>query len=77
MVRLVSAAALLGAISIPFAVGPPSSVHHVAICPQGLAPNPRGYGCVPDTPVVGAPSQEVLTRCHANYYICVWPYPVP
>jgi hypothetical protein len=26
---------------------------------------------------VGAPSEEILTRCNGNYWICVWPYPVP
>jgi len=84
MVRLVAVAALVGAIAIPLALGAPSNVHHVATCPEGMAPNPAGYGCVPELSngtnwpgggLIGAPSQEVLTRCHGNYYICVWPYP--
>jgi hypothetical protein len=41
-----------------------------------MVDNPAGYGCIPYTPGLGAPTQEVLTRCHGNYYICVWPYPV-
>jgi hypothetical protein len=45
-----------------------------------MVPNPAGYGCVPELPggnLIGAPSEEVLTRCNGNYWICVWPYPVP
>jgi hypothetical protein len=77
-VRLISAAAFLAAvISVPAFVAAPSTVNHIAICPNGMVPNPAGYGCVPDQPGVGAPSQEVLTRCHGNYWICVWPYAVP
>jgi hypothetical protein len=49
----------------------------LAICPNGMVPNPNSYGCIPERPGVRAPTQEVLTRCHGNYYICIWPYPVP
>jgi hypothetical protein len=76
--RLLSAAALAAAVvSIPMFVSAPSTVSHVAVCPNGMVPNPGGYGCVPVAPRVGAPSQEVLTRCHGNYWICIWPYGVP
>jgi hypothetical protein len=75
-VRLISAAVFGAAIAVPTFVVP-STVNHVAICPNGMVSNPAGYGCVPDRPGVGAPSEEVLTRCNGNYYICVWPYPVP
>jgi hypothetical protein len=46
-----------------------------------MVPNPAGYGCVPDLApggaFVGAPSQEILTVCNGNIYICVWPYGRP
>ena len=71
-----SAAALGAAIVVPV-LAAPSAVNNVAICQNGIAPNPAGYGCVPDMPGVGAPSQEVLTRCNGNLYFCVWPYPTP
>jgi len=83
--RIALVAAVPAAIIMP-AVVAPSTVSNVAICPRGMAPNPAGYGCVPELSsnnnwpggaFVGVPSQEVLTRCHGNYYICVWPYPVP
>jgi hypothetical protein len=77
-VRLISASALVAAfVGVPALVAAPSIQSHLAICPNGMVPNSAGYGCVPDQPGVGAPSQEVLTRCHGNYWICVWPYAVP
>jgi hypothetical protein len=50
-------------------------VSYLAGCPNGMVPNPGGYGCVPYMPGRGAPTQEVLTHCHGNYYLCIWPYP--
>ncbi|HEX9178719.1 MAG TPA: hypothetical protein VF874_22435 [Mycobacterium sp.] len=76
-VRLISVAAVGAVVVIAPVIGAPGTETHVAICPRGMVDNPAGYGCVPYAPGVGAPSQEVLTRCHGNYYICVWPYPVP
>ena len=85
-VRLIWAAVYLAAIIVVPAVltspvTPPDVVIHTATCPPGMVANPGGYGCVPDLApggaAVGAPSQEVLTRCKGNYYICIWPYPVP
>jgi len=79
--RLLGAATILAAVpAVQAIITPGSAVQHVALCPQGMVPNPAGYGCVPDLvggAPVGAPSQDVLTRCHGNYYICVWPYSVP
>ena len=76
-VRLISAAAIGAAVIALPAIAIPSARTNLAICPNGMVDNPAGYGCVPYTPGLGAPTQEVLTRCHGNYYICVWPYPVP
>ena len=73
--RLISVAAVGVGLAVPFTAAP--SKLNIAICPNGMVTNPGGYGCVPYQPGVGAPSQEVLTRCHGNYWICVWPYPVP
>jgi hypothetical protein len=79
-VRLISAAALLVPIAYAFSA-PPNVVNDTAMCPPGMVPNPAGYGCVPDLApggaFVGAPSQELLTVCHGNIYICVWPYGRP
>ncbi|MDT5008416.1 MAG: hypothetical protein QOH57_33 [Mycobacterium sp.] len=75
-VRLIAAAALGAAVFLPW-VDAPGSVDYLANCPNGMVPNPGGYGCVPYRPGTGAPTQEVLTRCHGNYYLCVWPYPTP
>ena len=78
--RLLSVAAVGVAIAaIPSLAASPSALNN-ATCPNGMVPNPAGYGCVPALiggNVVGAPSQEILTRCNGNYWICVWPYPVP
>jgi hypothetical protein len=83
-VPLISVVAVGAAIAAVPTLGAPSSkVNNLAICPRGMVSNPvgYGYGCGPDLApggaFVGAPSQELLTRCHGNYYICVWPYPVP
>ena len=75
--RMISTAALTAAM-----VGVPmfstSGIEtHLAICPNGMIPNPTSYGCVPEMPGRGAPSEEVVTRCDGNYFICIWPYPVP
>jgi len=64
-------------VAAPAFAAQPSEATNVAICPRGMVPNPAGYGCVPYMPGVGAPSQEVLTRCNGNLYFCVWPYPTP
>jgi hypothetical protein len=78
VVRLLSVAAVGTAVAVLPVFGlSAGEVTNVAICPRGMVPNPGGYGCIPDRPGVGAPSQEVLTRCNGNYYICIWPYPVP
>ncbi len=74
---MAAAAATFAAVP---ALGVSPATMNIAICPNGMVPNPAGYGCVPYLPggnMVGAPSEEVLTRCDGNYYICVWPYPVP
>jgi len=78
-VRLLSIAALGTAFAVPALAASPITLN-MAICPNGMVANPAGYGCVPELAggnPVGAPTQEVLTRCHGNYWICVWPYPVP
>lgn len=79
-VRVLTVAAVGVAVAAAplFAASP--SPQNIAICPNGMVPNPAGYGCVPELPggnAVGAPSEDVLTRCNGNYWICVWPYPVP
>ena len=76
-VRLISAAAIGGFSLVAPVIAMSSEETAVAICPRGMVDNPAGYGCVPYMPGIGAPTQEVLTRCNGNYYICVWPYPVP
>ena len=83
-VRLIRAGVYLVAITVVPAVltsPAPKLVIYTATCPPGMVANPGGYGCVPDLApggaAVGAPSQEILTRCNGNYYICIWPYPVP
>ena len=81
-VRLISALVVVAATGIaPAVLASLSAVNHIATCPPGMVTNPGGYGCVPDLApgggFVGAPSQDLLTRCNGNYYICVWPYPVP
>ena len=79
-VRLISVAAVGVAVAaVPLLAASPSPLN-IAICPNGMVPNPADYGCVPQLAggnAVGAPSQEVLTRCDGNYWICIWPYPVP
>jgi hypothetical protein len=79
-VRLLSVAAVGAAIAaVPLLAASPDTLN-IAICPNGMVPNPAGYGCVPELlggNAVGAPSEEVLTRCDGNYWICIWPYPVP
>ena len=81
------AAAAVGAVAIVLpGVAAPSAVSNVAKCGEGMAPNPAGFGCVPELTnnnnwpgggFAGAPSQDVVTRCGGNYWICVWPYPTP
>jgi hypothetical protein len=73
-VQLIGIAAVAVALAAPW-IGTRQGVSILATCPNGMVPNPAGYGCVPDRPGVGAPSEEVLTRCSGNYYLCVWPYP--
>ncbi|MDT5370915.1 MAG: hypothetical protein QOC62_5346 [Mycobacterium sp.] len=79
-VGLISVAIVGVAVTAAPLLAPSPSRLNVAICPYGMVPNSAGYGCVPQLPggnAVGAPSQEVLTRCDGNYWICIWPYPVP
>ena len=79
-VRLLSVAAVGVAVAAGQLLAASPSTEALAICPNGMVPNPAGYGCVPELPggnLIGAPSEEVLTRCNGNYWICVWPYPVP
>ena len=79
-VRLISVAIVGVAVAAAPLLAPSPSRLNVAICPNGMVPTPAGYGCVPQLAggnAVGAPSQEVLTRCDGNYWICIWPYPVP
>ena len=73
-VRLISVAAVGVAFAVPAFTAAPSTLN-VAVCPNGMVANPGSYGCVPYRPGFGAPTQEVLTRCHGNYWICIWPYP--
>ena len=74
-VQLLLAAAVAAAVVVPWRGA--DDVSYSATCPNGMVANPSGYGCVPFRPGTGAPTQEVLTRCHGNYYLCVWPYPTP
>ncbi|HEY7054119.1 MAG TPA: hypothetical protein VH496_18600 [Mycobacterium sp.] len=73
--RIVLAAAVGTAVIMP-AVAAPSRVSHLADCPDAQAQKKAGYACVNPNPV-GAPSQNVVTRCGGNYYICTWPYSKP
>ena len=73
--RILLAAAVLAAIVVPSAAVP-AAVSNVATCPDGSMPNAAGYACINPNPV-GAPSQNVVTRCGGNYYICTWPYTRP
>ena len=75
-VRVIAAAAFSAALAVPALAASPE-MQSVAICPNGMVENIGSYGCVPYNPGVGAPTQEVLSRCHGNYWICIWPYPVP
>ena len=76
-VRLISVAAVGAAVIALPVLDIPNAETNVAICPRGMVDNPAGWGCVPYRPGFGAPTQEVLTRCNGNYWICIWPYPVP
>jgi hypothetical protein len=75
-VQLIVLSAVTTTLVVPWS-NSSKAVRYLAICPNGMVPNPGGYGCVPDMPGRGAPTQEVLTRCHGNYYLCIWPYQTP
>jgi hypothetical protein len=69
------AAVAIATAAAPVFMAPPSTV--VAMCPPGEVPNPAGYGCVPALwpggSVVSAPTEEELSACHGNLYLCVDP----
>jgi len=73
-VRLISVAAVGVAVAaVPLLAASPSPLN-IAICPNGMVPNPAGYGCVPELAggkAVGAPSEKVLTRCDGNHHVVV------